>query len=121
MMEFVLEKSPWELALEALRPGDSMPAAQTLVLLEEMSDTEAEEALLMLEERGIALDVSGLPADSGSGETAGEYSEKTLFCNSFFHALGNDIAKACEWHACSAACPVHQGLIYPYCTQQNAG
>lgn len=70
MMEFVLEKSPWELALEALRPSDSMPAAQALVLLEEMSDTEAEEALLMLEEWGIALDVSGLPADSGSGETA---------------------------------------------------
>lgn len=70
MMEFTFEESPWELALNALRPGDSISAVRCLALLEDMSEEETDEALLALEERGIALDVSNLPTDSGSAETA---------------------------------------------------
>lgn len=69
-MEFTFEISPWEQAVEALQPGDSMNALDCLPLLEEMSETEAEEALLALEEQGIRLDISDLPEDTGSGETA---------------------------------------------------
>lgn len=70
MMEFTFEESAWEQALKALRPGDTLPAAKALLLMEEMSDEEAEEALLTLEEQRITLDISDLPLDSGSGEAA---------------------------------------------------
>ena len=70
MMEFTFEESAWERALKALRPGDTLSAAKALVLMEEMSDDEAEEALLVLEEQGITLDISDLPMDSGSSEAA---------------------------------------------------
>ena len=70
MMEFTFEESAWEQALKMLRPGDVLPAARALILMEEMSDEEAEEALLTLEEQGITLDITDLPMDSGSGEAA---------------------------------------------------
>jgi len=69
-MEFTFEQSPWELAVDKLRQGDRISAMYCLHLLEDMSQEEAEESLLALEERGITLDVSDLPKDSGSGETA---------------------------------------------------
>ena len=70
MMEFTFEESAWEQALKALRPGDTLSAAKALLLMEEMSDDEADEALLTLEEQGITLDITDLPMDSGSGEAA---------------------------------------------------
>ena len=70
MMEFTFEESPWELTLKVLHPGDTISAVRCLSLLEAMTEEETEEALLALEERGIALDISDLPMDSGSGETA---------------------------------------------------
>ena len=70
MMEFTFEESAWERALQALRPGDTLSAAKALLLMEAMSDEEAEEALLALEDQGITLDISDLPPDSGSGEAA---------------------------------------------------
>lgn len=70
MTEFTFEESAWEQALKDSQPGDTLPAAKALLLLEEMSDEEAEEALLALEEQEITLDISDLPLDSGSGEAA---------------------------------------------------
>ena len=70
MMEFTFEESAWEQALKEMRPGDTLSGAKALVLMEEMSDDEAEEALLQLEEQGITLDVADLPLDPGSGEAA---------------------------------------------------
>lgn len=70
MMEFSFEETAWEQALKELNAGDTLSAAKALVLLEELSDDEAEEALLTLEEQGITLDISDLPLDNGSGETA---------------------------------------------------
>ena len=43
MMEFTFEKSAWEQALKTLHPGDTLSGAKALVLMEEMSDDEAEE------------------------------------------------------------------------------
>ena len=37
MMEFVFEQAPWELALDALNPGDQIEALKLLSLLEEMA------------------------------------------------------------------------------------
>ena len=57
-MEFVFEQTPWELTLDALTAGDSLSALRCLSLMEEMSQEDAQEALLALEEKGVALDVS---------------------------------------------------------------
>ncbi len=70
MMEFTFEETAWEQALKALNAGETLSGGKALALLEEMSDQEAEEALLALEELGIALDITDLPMDSGSGEAA---------------------------------------------------
>ena len=64
------EKPAWETALETLRPGDNLSAAKFLALLETEPDDVVEEALQALEEQNIFLDVSQLPEDFGSGETA---------------------------------------------------
>lgn len=70
MIDVVFEPSPWEQTLDAFAPGDALLATQALLLLEEMSDGEAEDALLLLEEKKIGLDLTGLPADDGRGEAA---------------------------------------------------
>lgn len=70
MMEFTFEESAWEQELKSLNPGDTLSGAKALILMEEMSDEEAEEALLALEGQGITLDVADLSPDAGSGETA---------------------------------------------------
>ena len=70
MMEFTFEQSPWEGTLDGLRPGDTLSGLRCLALLEALSQEEAEDALLELEQRGIALDITDLPKDGGSGELA---------------------------------------------------
>lgn len=70
MMEFTFEQSPWEQEMDALRPGDSVTAVRCLTLLEELSEEEAEEALLSLVEKGVRLDIAELPMDSGNSEAA---------------------------------------------------
>ena len=69
-MEFVFEPSDWEVTLDALKHGDRLSAARCLNLLENLSEEEKEDALLVLEERGITLDITDLPTDSGAGESA---------------------------------------------------
>ena len=61
MMEFTFEEAPWEQALSAIDPGKSVTALRFLTLTEELNEEELEEALLSLEEKGIALDISDLP------------------------------------------------------------
>ena len=53
MMEFTFEASAWDSALSVLKKGDVLSAVRCLALLEDMSEDEAEDALLELEERGI--------------------------------------------------------------------
>ncbi len=69
-MEFVFEPSPWELALSKLQPGDRLSGVDCAALLEELSEEEAQQALLALEEQGIALEISSLPKLSIGGENA---------------------------------------------------
>ena len=69
-MEFVFEQVPWEAAMNALQPGDSISGAYCLSLLEAMPEEDAEAALLLLEERQIALDISSLPVEPATGEAA---------------------------------------------------
>ncbi len=70
MMEFVFEETPFRLAVEAMEPGSTLSGLRCLTLLEGLSEDEAEEALLALEQRQIALDVSDLPPCHQTGELA---------------------------------------------------
>ena len=66
---FDFERAPWELALDKLRKGDFISAVRLLTLLEGEEESAVEEALLELEEKGIALTISDLPKSYGAGET----------------------------------------------------
>lgn len=70
MMEFTFETPAWETVLEALRPGSTLSAARFLALMEQESEQALEDALQMLEEKDILLDIADLPKLTGSGETA---------------------------------------------------
>ena len=67
---FTFEQTPWELCLARLRKGDSLSAARFLTLLEDADEEETENAFLDLEEKGVSLDITGLPVETGAGETA---------------------------------------------------
>lgn len=70
MMEFTFEATPWELELEKLQSGDTIDAVRFLALMEQEEEAGVEDAFLALEEKGVALDISRLPQDAGSGEMA---------------------------------------------------
>ena len=70
MMEFTFEKSPLEQLLDRLRAGDRVSGLECLKRIEDLSQEEAEEALLALEEQGVALDISDLPTCGNDGEAA---------------------------------------------------
>lgn len=69
-MDFSFEKTPWELYMETARPGSRISAVRFLTLLESENDDALEDAFLELIEKNITLDISDLPADLGSGDTA---------------------------------------------------
>ncbi len=73
MNEFFFDDqaTPWDLALDALAPGQTMKATRFLTLVETMEDGSPEEAALELEQRQIALDISDLPVLPGNPETEG--------------------------------------------------
>ncbi len=68
-LDFVFEPAAWELAFRQIGNGGSISAARFLTLMEGEEEQTVEEALLTLEERRIALDISDLPA-AASGEAA---------------------------------------------------
>ena len=70
MNEFVFEATPWELALEELKIGDTMSAVQFLTLLEADSEEAVEDAFTDLADGHVTLDISELPKTLGTGETA---------------------------------------------------
>ena len=61
MMEFTVEVSAWEQALEKLQPGDEMNTLTLLTLLEEEDEDAVLEALDALENQGVALSIEDLP------------------------------------------------------------
>ena len=61
MMEFTFEAAPWEQALDALQPGDTMNAFTLLSLLEEADEDSVLDMLDALEQKNVALMISDLP------------------------------------------------------------
>ena len=70
MNDFVFEATPWELALEEMRYGDTLSAARFLTLLEGESEETVEEAFEDLADGHVTLDIAELPKTLGTGETA---------------------------------------------------
>lgn len=66
--DFVFEASPWELYAQKLKPGDRVPAAELLTMLEGYSDEAVEDALEQLEECSAQLDIGSLPKAEITGE-----------------------------------------------------
>ena len=61
MMEFTFEDLPWEQAVEALAPGDTINALELLTLLEEADEDAVLEVLDALEQKGVTLSIAELP------------------------------------------------------------
>ena len=70
LLEYSFEIPDWEVVLSSLKYGQEFSAAAFLTLMESYSDEEVEDALALLQDRGILLDLSSLPESFGNGETA---------------------------------------------------
>ncbi len=70
MMDFTFEQRPWELLLDRLPQGSSPSAARFLNLMEQEPEEDFEDALTLLDDRDILLNVSDLPAMSAGGDLA---------------------------------------------------
>ena len=69
-LEFSFEPDPWDTFRMSLNQGDTVSAAQILTLLEGEDGQTLEDALQDLETACVRLDISDLPKDGGSGDTA---------------------------------------------------
>lgn len=69
-LDFSFDDSPWELYLSGKRRGDSVSAAHFLTLLEQETEEAVEDAFAALEDRGLLLDISGLPGKQYAGQAA---------------------------------------------------
>ena len=67
--EFDEVQTPWDLAVDGLRAGDTMNARRFLTLMEMSEDQSSEDAALQLEQLGVMLDVSDLPRLAGNPDT----------------------------------------------------
>ena len=67
--EMILELSPWESWVEDHYNG-SITAVELLTMFESESDEALDEAFLDLEDASVSIDLSGLPRNMASGETA---------------------------------------------------
>ena len=70
MNDFVFEESLWELTRSKLRRGGSLSSVRFLTVMEGEDEAAVEDALLDLEQMGVALDISDLPKAAGTGEAA---------------------------------------------------
>ena len=70
MNEFEFDRPAWESVLETIEMGGSFSAVQFLTLMEGEEEWAVEDALRILEERDILLDVADLPKVHGVGEAA---------------------------------------------------
>ena len=70
MSEFVFDSPAWMPELEQIEEGGSFSAARFLTLMEGEDEETVEEALRLLEQRDILLDVSDLPRLGAVGEAA---------------------------------------------------
>lgn len=69
-LDFTFERPAYAAVLDTLQPGTTLSAARFLALMEQESEETLEDALEQLDEKDILLDISDLPKQTASGETA---------------------------------------------------
>lgn len=69
MMDYIFEEAAWETELESIPEGGSFSAARFLTLLEGEDEAAVEEALQLLQQKDVLLELSDLPV-SAAGEAA---------------------------------------------------
>lgn len=67
-LEYCFEPSAWDLALQKLKSGGSISAVRLLTFFDEAEDSELDNALGDLLEKGITLRVDDLPAGTADGQ-----------------------------------------------------
>ena len=70
MIDVTFEESAWETVLSGLQTGGRLSATHFLALMERESEEAVEDALALLDQKDILLDISDLPSGTASGETA---------------------------------------------------
>jgi len=68
--DFSFERSAWEAVIEAMPSDSSFSASRFLTLMESESEDAMEEALELLTQRDVLLDITDLPVSYGTGDTA---------------------------------------------------
>lgn len=68
--DYSFEPSAWETVLDGIPAGGKLSAVRFLTLMEPESEEVVSEALQLLQDRDIILDVSELPKSFGTGEVA---------------------------------------------------
>ena len=69
-LEFTFETAPWEQVIARTDCGGELDGVQFLALMEQESEEDLEDALLLLDEKDILLNIDGLSAFAVSGEMA---------------------------------------------------
>lgn len=69
-LDITFEETAWEQAIEAAPYGSTLSATQLLTLLEDASEEQVEEALRLLRQKQITLDVCDIPVLPSVGEGA---------------------------------------------------
>ena len=69
-LEFTFETAPWEQVIARTDCGGELDGVQFLALMEQESEENLEDALLLLDEKDILLNIDGLSAFAVSGEMA---------------------------------------------------
>ena len=84
-LEFSFEPDPWEIFRMSLTMGDTVSSSQLLTLLEEEDGQALEDALQDLETACVNLDISDLPKNGGTGETAVRLKQETQLVQEGMH------------------------------------
>ena len=84
-LEFSFEPDPWETFRMSLTMGDTVSASRLLTLLEEQDGQALEDALQDLETACVNLDISDLPKNGGTGETAVRLKQETQLVQEGMH------------------------------------
>ena len=84
-LEFSFEPDPWEVFRMSLTMGDTVSSSQLLTLLEEEDGQALEDALQDLETACVNLDISDLPKNGGTGETAVRLKQETQLVQEGMH------------------------------------
>lgn len=69
-LNITFEDAPWETLLNTADRGSSVSAVSLLAMLEGEDEERLEDAFQAMEERGVLLEITGLPKFRGEGQTA---------------------------------------------------